>query len=384
MAAMTGHRLAALGLIAVLVVGACVPEPDGRRAPPTSPRPSTAVATSSPSPVPTGPSPSPSFIRPTPLPSPTFFVYVVRAGDTLSSIGRRFSTTAFSLAVWNRDTYPSLDPDSEGYAPDRIQVGWRLRLIPGRVVDEEELLRPTPSPTVGVTGTPGRPSPSPSGAGAATPPPVSRAATVVRHGSRSTPTVALTFDMGGRLDPALDIVGWLIEHDVAATIFPTGRTVAETSDGRAVMELVASRRGRFDVGNHSWSHPDFRDLDAEAMRSQLERTDAALVAAVNLDTKPWFRPPYGGLDDQVPAVVGAAGWTSVVLWDIDTIDWRPESDGGPSAAEIVAKVVDRAEGGSIVLLHLGGYRTLEALPGIIDGLRDRGLRPVTLTDMLGA
>ncbi len=383
MAAMTRHRSVVLALAAVLVIGACVPEPDGRSAPPTSSEPSAAVATPSPTPVPTGPSPSPSFIRPTPLPSPTFFVYLVRAGDTLSSIGRRFSTNAFSLAVWNRDTYPSLDPDSEGYAPDRIQVGWQLRLIPGRIVDEEELLRPTPTPGTGASASPTRPSASPSGGGAVTPPPVSRAATVVRHGSRSTPTVALTFDMGGRLDPALDIIGWLIEHDVPATIFPTGRTVAETTDGRAVMELVASRRQQFDVGNHSWSHPDFRDLDAEAMRSQLERTQSALLSTVNLDTRPWFRPPYGGVDDQVPAVVGAAGWTSVVLWDIDTIDWRPESDGGPSAADIVEEVVDRAEGGSIVLMHLGGHRTLEALPGIIDGLRDRGLRPVTLTELLG-
>lgn len=383
MAAMSRHRIAALGLAAVLVVGACVPEPDGGSAPPSGAGPSAAVATPSTTPVPTGPSASPSFIRPTPLPSPTFFVYLVRAGDTLSSIGRRFSTNAFSLAVWNRDAYPSLDPDSAGYAPDRIQVGWQLRLIPGKLVDEEELLRPTPSPGAGATASPGSPSPSPSAAGAATPPPVSRAATVVRHGSRSTPTVALTFDMGGRLDPALDIIGWLIEHDVPATVFPTGRTVAETTDGRAVMELVASHRERFDVGNHSWSHPDFRDLDADAMRSQLEQTQTALLATVNVDTRPWFRPPYGGLDDQIPAVVGAAGWTSVVLWDIDTIDWRPESDGGPSAAAIVAKVLDRAEGGSIVLMHLGGYRTLEALPGIVDGLRERGLRPVTLSELLG-
>ena len=59
----------------------------------------------------------------------------------------------------------------------------------------------------------------------------------------------------------------------------------------------------------------------------------AIVAAINVDTKPWFRPPFGGIDDQIPAVVGSAGWSYVVLWDIDTIDWRPESDGGPTADE---------------------------------------------------
>ena len=372
----------ALLLAVALVGGACVPEPAGRTDPPANPSASAAVAT--PIPTPTGPTPSPSFVRPTPLPSPTFFVYLVQSGDTLSSIARRFSTTAFSVAAWNRTTHPSLDPDSEGYDPDRIQVGWALRLIPGRIVDEEDLLEPTPSPapSSAATSSPTNPSPAPS-SGAGTPPPVARAATVVRHGPRSTPTVALTFDMGGRLDPALDIVAWLVDHDVDATIFPTGKTGTQTIQGRAVLDEVARHRDRFDLGNHSWSHPDFRDLDDAAMRTQLEQTDAAVVAAIAMDTKPWFRPPFGGIDDQIPAVVGSAGWSYVVLWDIDTIDWRPETDGGPTTSDIVAKVVDRAEGGSIVLMHLGGFNTLQALPGILTGLEAKGLRPVTLSEMFG-
>ena len=365
-------------LVTAIALVACVPAPAGRTSTPASPSASVAIAT--PQPTPTGPTPIPSFVRPTPLPSPTFFVYVVRSGDTLSSIARRFSTDAFSLAAWNRTTHPSLDPDSEGYDPDRIQVGWVLRLIPGRIIDEEELLEPTPSP-----GPTGGATPAPtSSTGAATAPPVARAATVVRHGSRSTPTIALTFDMGGRLDPALDIVAWLVDHDVDATIFPTGKTATQTAQGRAVLDEVARHRDRFDMGNHSWSHPDFRELDDAAMRSQLEQTDRAIVAAIAMDTKPWFRPPFGGLDEQVPAVVGSAGWDYVVLWDIDTIDWRPESDGGPTADDIVTKVVDRAQHGSIVLMHLGGFNTLEALPGILSGLDAKGLRPVTLSEMFGA
>jgi len=68
------------------------------------------------------------------------------------------------------------------------------------------------------------------------------------------------------------------------------------------------------------------------------------------------------------------------MWDVDTIDWRPESEGGPTTAAIVAKVVTNARGGSIVLMHLGGYHTLAALPGIVDGLADGGLTPIRLSD----
>jgi peptidoglycan/xylan/chitin deacetylase (PgdA/CDA1 family) len=379
--------LAAIALSVVVIVVACVPEPVGRTPRPPTASPSAAVAT--PVPTPTGPTPPPSFVRPTPLPSPTFFVYVVRSGDTLSSIARAFTTSPFSLAVWNRSAYPSLDPDSEGYDPDRIEVGWQLMLIPNSIVDEEVLLEPTPGPSG--AGPSGSPSATPGGAagpsptGAAGPPPAgSGAATVVRHGPRSVPTVALTFDMGGRLDPALDILEWLVANDVPATIFPTGRTGTTTEQGRAALDAVSANRDLFDMGNHSWSHPDFRELDDAGIRDQLERTDAAVVAATGMRTQPWFRPPFGGIDDQIPAVVGSAGWRYVVLWDIDSIDWRPEADGGPTTDDIVAKVVGRAEGGSIVLLHLGGFNTLEALPGIVEGLRAKGLRPVTLAEMFPA
>jgi LysM domain-containing protein len=111
---------------------------DASSATPTGPEPT---------PPPAGPSAKPSFVRPTPLPSPTFQVYEVQAGDTLTSIARDFGTTARSLAYWNRERYPSLDPDSTTYQPGLIKVGWMLLLIPTAVVDEDELPDPTPTPT---------------------------------------------------------------------------------------------------------------------------------------------------------------------------------------------------------------------------------------------
>jgi peptidoglycan/xylan/chitin deacetylase (PgdA/CDA1 family) len=357
-------------------VTACVPQPAGRRtaSPVTPSAAATAVAIASPS----GPSPIPTFVRPTPTPLATAVTYVVQSGDTLSSIARRFSTTPFSIAFWNRETHPSLDPESEGYAPDRIAIGWTLAIVPGLVLDGSDLPEATSS------AAPTTPPDPDASAGATDPPSEGGVSVVVRHGPRSVDTVALTFDMGGRMDPAIDIMDWLIAEDVPATIFPTGQTGTTTDQGAAVLEIVADHRELFDLGNHSWSHPDFRGLDADAMRDQLDRTEAAVLAAVNVSTQPWFRPPFGGLDDQIPAVVGAAGWDYTVLWDVDTIDWKPESDGGPAAQAIIDKVVDQAQGGSIILMHLGGFNTFEALPDLVAGLEAKGLEPVTLGEMFGA
>jgi hypothetical protein len=115
------------------------------------------------SPAASGP---PSFVRPTPTPQPSFLAYVVKAGDTLTSIAKAHRTTARSIAFWNRTQHPSLDPDSPTYRPDRIEVGWVLLLVPDLELDPEDLPPeptaspatpgPTPSPTVSAArGRPG-------------------------------------------------------------------------------------------------------------------------------------------------------------------------------------------------------------------------------------
>ena len=123
------------------LVGACVPDdrPGGSADGAARPR-------SRPFRRPPARRPSPSFVPPTPTPVPSFRTYVVVAGDTLLSIARTFDTTARSIAYWNRGTYPNLDPESEAYSPNLIQVGWSLLVIPGAVVDPQTLPDQTPRP----------------------------------------------------------------------------------------------------------------------------------------------------------------------------------------------------------------------------------------------
>lgn len=122
-------------MLALSVVAACVPQPIGRATPgPTV----SSSAPLNPTPASTGPTPSPSFVRPTPTPLPTFLNYVVKSGDTLTSIAKAHGTTARSIAFWNRTRHPSLDPDAPDYEPNRIRIGWILQLVPGTEIDEDE------------------------------------------------------------------------------------------------------------------------------------------------------------------------------------------------------------------------------------------------------
>ncbi len=347
-----------------LVAGCALVGPDGATdasagaSPLTSPSPGAAASTT----------PVPSI---TPVPSPTPLSYVVRAGDTLLAIAKRYDTSARSIAYWNRVTYPSLDPESSKYKPDSIQVGWTLVIHPGQEVDEASP-PPGPSPT---------PVPSLQVGPGVTPRP-DGTSLVVDHGSRDGNAVALTFDLDGAAAAGLDTVDWLVDHAVPATVFLTGEA-AGGQDGAAILAVVAAHPDLFSIGNAGWDGSDLTKLDATGIADQLARTDGAIDAVTGRSTKPFMRPAAGLQDIAVRTAAGGGGWTYTVLWDVDPSDRLAEVDGGPTADDLTARVVARSRGGSIVLLHFDGVHTLEALPGIVDGLRDRGLEPVTLDRLLG-
>ena len=293
-------------------------------------------------------------------------------GESLNTIADRYHTTARSIAFWNRATYPSLDPESAAYEPDRIAVGWLLQVLPGQVYDET---LETPEPSVSTT-------PAPSLVIPPAPTPGATTSIVVSSGPRGGTGVVLTFDLGGRTAPDAAVVAWLIEHDVPATIFATGDAAA-TEEGRRVVEAVASHPGLLTLGNLTQDHRSLPGLSRGAITKQLTDADTALGEITGRSTRPLFRPPFGSHDRAVRDAAAGAGYGYTVLWDVDALDWQRLADGGPTADDIVAKVLSRARGGSIVLLHAGGEETLGALPDVVDGLAVKGLVPVTLNALLG-
>jgi len=192
--------------------------------------------------------------------------------------------------------------------------------------------------------------------------------------------------MGGRVGDALAIVDWLVDHEVHASVFITGAMAdsVNTDAGRTVLGIVDAHPELFTLGNHSYTHRDFRDLSDAQIRDELRRTEDAIAPFCSQDPHPFFRPPSGGYDATVLAAIGHAGYAYTVTWDVDTIDWRPivNDPPGPTADQIVTKVLGSAQSGSIVLMHLGGYETFEALPRIVNGLLAAGFDLVTLDELL--
>lgn len=208
--------------------------------------------------------------------------------------------------------------------------------------------------------------------------------------------VALTFDMGGRVDPAVKIMRILAANGVCATIFATG-AMSNTLIGQQVMAIIRAEPQLFEVANHTMHHCDLRSGGGGSpssrpcpttkptttfIQSEMSKASDIIRPLANQRLTPYWRPPYGAYDTGVLNAVAGVGYTKTLMWDVDTIDWKPQSEGGPTAVQISTKVVRNAVNGSNVLMHLGGWNTAAALPAMISGLRDRGFKLTTVSDIL--
>ena len=200
---------------------------------------------------------------------------------------------------------------------------------------------------------------------------------LVRRVETPDSIVALTFDDGptpGFADEVLQILG---RTGTPATFFVVGSSVE--ANPAAAAALVAAGH---ELGNHSYSHRVMVGRSPGWVTREIARTDS-LIRVAGYEGPIHFRPPYGKRLLVLPWVLSRLDRTTV-LWDIE-----PESfpDVARDPDRIRAHVMERVAPGSIILLHPffeARRPTLEALPRLIDDLRARGYRPVTVSELLDA
>jgi cellulose synthase/poly-beta-1,6-N-acetylglucosamine synthase-like glycosyltransferase/peptidoglycan/xylan/chitin deacetylase (PgdA/CDA1 family) len=194
-------------------------------------------------------------------------------------------------------------------------------------------------------------------------------------------TVALTFDDGPDPIWTPKILAILRREHVPATFFLVGAHAASNpSIVRA--ELAAGD----EIGSHTYTNAN---LASAGWRLPLELTltQNALAGTAGIRTR-LLRPPYSSEPDALRAAQWPAYWRAsrfgylIVLTTVDTQDWARTS-----VATIVRNAMPKGDSGAIVMMHDSGgnrARTVRALPQIIDRLRTRGYRFVTVTAGLRA
>jgi peptidoglycan/xylan/chitin deacetylase (PgdA/CDA1 family) len=201
----------------------------------------------------------------------------------------------------------------------------------------------------------------------------SRHLVFAREGAPTNGMVALSFDdsPGPHTE---EIVRTLLGHGAKATFFVIGDRV-----GPHARLLRAMAGEGMELGNHSYSHPRNLATEGAGASRELQLGSAAIRQASGFQPC-LFRPPYGQLTPNLVQRAKEAGLTTA-KWNVDPEDWRH-----PGADAIRERVLAGARPGSIVVLHdnvESRGQTLQALPAILDGLRARGMRPVTISELLG-
>ena len=179
--------------------------------------------------------------------------------------------------------------------------------------------------------------------------------------------IALSFDDGPREKTTAKILNILEAKRAAATFFVIGKRI---KGNETLIQRMAA--DGFEIGNHSWSHGDMAKMKPSQIKSELAKTQQAVVAAGG-PLPALFRPPYGSIDEKL--VQGAGLQTA--LWNEDPEDWQQTK-----TAVLSKKILHDAKPGGVVDLHDIHDITVKVLPKVIDELHRKHYHLVTVSQLL--
>ena len=176
---------------------------------------------------------------------------------------------------------------------------------------------------------------------------------------------ALTFDDGpssftGRLLDCLET------NHAKATFFMVGKEVEYFSEEVKRMDELGC-----ELGNHTYDHTDLTTLSPEDMTAAIAGTDELLLSLTGHGATV-VRPPYGAVNDSVKATIG----TPMILWSIDTEDWKSQDP-----QKIVDLALSQIQDGSIILMHDIFSTSVDAAEILIPELISQGYELVTVHEL---
>lgn len=186
--------------------------------------------------------------------------------------------------------------------------------------------------------------------------------------------LALTVDDGVNSEVVRAYTQFAQDAGVRLTFFVNGVYNSWTENSSALRPLVDC--GQIQLANHTWSHPDLTTLPGEQIAKQLDRNEAFLKNTYGIDAKPYWRPPYAKRNAAVDAVAADLGYTVPTLWSGSL------SDSTLISEDYIVQMADRYfTPQSIVIGHLNHLPVTHVYPQLVDIIRSRSLRTVTLNDV---
>lgn len=180
------------------------------------------------------------------------------------------------------------------------------------------------------------------------------------------PMVALTFDDGPYAPVGNQIMDCLAQYGAKATFYVVGNRCRtyQTEMQRMVAE-------GHEIGNHTYEHKYLNKLNTAQIRQQIDKGADAIEAVCGVRPAT-VRLPGGNKN----ATVLAAVQEPIILWNLDTQDWKTRNTG-----QTVSKVLNNVKDGDIILMHELYGATGNAVLQIVPELTRRGFQMVTVSEM---
>ena len=182
--------------------------------------------------------------------------------------------------------------------------------------------------------------------------------------------VALSFDAAWGNEQTEGLLETLDKYKVKCTFFLVGDWVEKFPD--SVKQIAAKGH---DIGNHSNTHPHMTQMSTSDMSGQIQACNEK-IKKITGKTPTLFRAPYGDYNNDVVKSVNGCNMYCV-QWDVDSLDWKD-----PTPEQITKNVVNKIKDGSIILMHNGATNTPEALPMVIEGIKEKGYEIFPISQIL--
>lgn len=187
---------------------------------------------------------------------------------------------------------------------------------------------------------------------------------------REDKTVAISFDCAWGTEYTDAILKALKASDVRATFFMVEFWTKKYPDFVKKIDEAGC-----EIGTHSATHSYMSRQNAEEIKKELTTSSEAIEAVTGKKVE-LFRPPYGDYDDELVSTATSLGYYTI-QWDVDSLDWRDLS-----ASDISMRVINGVKSGSIILMHNNGLHTAEAVPIILETLKNRGYTFVPIGELI--
>ena len=187
---------------------------------------------------------------------------------------------------------------------------------------------------------------------------------------REDKVVSISFDCAWGVEYTDEILNALTVSNVRATWFMVEFWTEKYGD--YVKKIDGAGH---EIGTHSSTHSYMSKQNAEEIKLELSTSSEAIESLTGKKVE-LFRPPYGDYDDELIKTASEQGYYSI-QWDVDSLDWKDLS-----AADIAMRVINGVQSGSIILMHNNGLHTAEAVPIILETLKNRGYSFVPIGELI--